>query len=354
MDEMREGLEFAKRSRSRMDVVVSTQQLGIKEAKRILGDILQVGMACTDVEYAEELSCDVEMLTGYCIPGVIKNFRHLFSLLYYIDVPEKYPDILAHINYMLVVLDQAEKYLKLRAEGMNIDVTSLIEAHLGYPWENIDFLENKMYEEDAELLQVSFYSIREHERETFMDKGYWFDLKSRKIHYTSKIRPKRAIRYIKGCDTEYDVLQPKILFIYPGRINCRIRWKETQRRAITSKDMAVLLESAETDYTDAVNRMKESFREPLANPAPALLIKLHKAFIHGDHLVLEDEHGGLLTVRDSSDDGAPTSELLRAVLPAQSVGCALLVEVNEDYRPVLFSVKPLSVITPDRIIRLLY
>ncbi|MDR0745878.1 MAG: hypothetical protein LBF17_05225 [Mediterranea sp.] len=354
MDKMKEGLESSGRSKNRVDIVTVTQQDGIKEAKRILDEILQFGIELVDVEFLDDICYDIEQLADYCMPGILKNFRYLFSILYSSDDPKMRPEIIAHVNYLLVLLNQADKYLKLRVEGMELDVTSLVEVHLGYLWNNKTFLEYKMYEEDAEILQMSFNSTKDNDGWTFIDKGYWFDLKSRRIHYTCKIRPINAERYIKSADTEYDVLQPEILFVYPGKTNCRVRWRKAQRRVATSGDMAVLLESAETDYTDVISKLKESFRDPLAERTPTLLIKLHKAFIYDDHLVLEDERGGLLTVKDLSGDNTPTSELLRAILPAQSVGCALLAEVNDNLKSVLFSVKPLSVITPDRIIRLLY
>ena len=211
-----------------------------------------------------------------------------------------------------------------------------------------------MYEENAEIIQLSFNSTKDDERITFIDKGYWFNFKTGKIHYTCRIRPARAARFIKESDTELEVLQPDKLFVYPGKINCRIRWEEAKKRKVNSNDIATLLENAETDYTAVVNRVKESFRDPLSELNPAILIKLHKAFINGDHLVLEDEQGGLLTVADLSRDNAPTSGLLRVVLPAQPKRLALLVEVNDDTLSNLFSVKPLSIVTSDKVIRLLY
>jgi hypothetical protein len=353
MDGMNEELEYPKRS-DRVAAVAKKQQKGIEKARLILEDVLRLGITPVDYEYLEEICFDIELLSDYCMPGILRDFRYLLSLLFRADDLEMRQELLAHINYLLVVLNQARRHLRRRIMGKNPDVTSHIEVCLGYSWKNIDFLDYKMYEDDAEILQVSFNSVEEEEKLIFIDKGYWFDLKTRKIHYTCRFRPIISTRYVKSNDTEFDVLQPEKIFIYPGKINCRIRWMKAQRRSVTSKDMAVLLESAETDYTDAVSRIKESFRDPLAERTPVFLIKLHKAFIHADHLVLEDERGGLLTVKDLSEDRTPTLELLQAILPAESVGYALLVEVNDDSQSVLFSVKPLSVITPDRIIRLLF
>lgn len=354
MNKLRGELETPKRSKDWMNAVAKTQQQAIDEAEQILENVLHRGISDADIEYREEICYDIEALIDYFAPGILRSFRHLFTILYHFDNPKMQRDIVAHMNYLLVVVEQAKKYIKHRIDdGAAPDVTSLIEAHLGYLWKNIDLLEYKMYELDAEILQLSFNCIKDNEKMTFVDKGYWFDLKSRKIHYTYRTRPIRAARYIKDNNTEFDVLQPEKLFVYPGKTNCRIRWGTTERREVTPKDIAVLHEDAETDYAEIVSRTKEGFRDPLLE-YPAMLIKLHKTFINGDHLVLEDEKGGLLTVMDVPKDNTPTTELLRAVLPAQPVGCALLIEINDDLESDLFSVKPLSIITPDRIIRLLY
>ncbi|NDV82925.1 hypothetical protein [Bacteroides sp. 51] len=354
MNKMKEEIETPRGNSEWMITVARRQQRTIEEAERILEDVLQMGISSVDIEYREEICYDIEGLDGYYSPGILRDFRHFFSLLYYANNPKMYPNLVAHVSYLLVVVGQIKEFLKLRIEGAELDITSMVESHIGFWWKNINLLEYKMYEKGAEIIQLSFNSTKDTEKMTFTDKGYWFNLKTGKIHYVCKIRPAKVVRFIKGNDTEPEVVKPKLMFVYPGEINSRIRWKEAKKRKVKSSDIKTLLGNAETDYAVVVNRMKESFKDPLAEPTPAVLIKLHKAFINGGHLVLEDGQGGLLTVMDLPEDNAPTSELLRAILPANPEGYALLVEVNEDIQSNLFSVKPLSIITSNRIIRLLY
>jgi hypothetical protein len=354
MDITKEDLESSQKDENRKTTIAITQEQGIAIARGLLEDILRVGILNVNIEILEDICYDIETLVDYSVPNIVKDFRLLLFMLYHVKDPKKQPKIIAHINQLLVILDEAKKCLEFRSVGVEPDANSLVEAHLGYLWKNIDLLEYKLYENDAEILQLSFNSMRNREDRIYTDKGYWFNLKTRKIQYSCRLRPADAARYIKDIDTEFDVLQPEILFVYPGMTNCRIRWQEAQRRAVTPKDIAVLHESAEANYVDAGNKIKESFRYPLAEPAPALLIKLHKAFNNGDHLVLEDEQGNLLTVMDLPEDNTPTVRLLRTILPSQPAGCAMLAEVNNNLQSILFSVKALSVITPDKIIRLLY
>lgn len=341
-----------KREGDEIQYVSKVQLSGMMAAAKSLENVLQSGIMFIDIEKREKLFFEVEDLADYYVPVFLNNFRHFFYFSH--DNNENRSEFLELINYLLTVSDQSKEYLERCAASEHPDITPVVQAHLGYFRQDIDFLEHKMYTENTEILQLSFNSTTDLKKRAFVDKGYWFDFKSRKIHYVCKIRAFRAARHIKRHNTEFDILKLKKLFLYPGKINNRVRWNAEVKRETTAKDIAVVIGSARTDYANVVNEIKENFREPLAERTPALLIKLHKAFINGDYLVLEDEQGGLLTVTDSPKDNTPTTELLQAILPAQPVGCALLVEVNDDLQSGLFSVKPLSFITPDKIIRLSY
>jgi hypothetical protein len=355
MEIKKEELESPKKSINRSDIVAATQYEGIKKAIAYVEEIFHIGIQPADDDFLDDVSSEMEELMDSYLSNIVYEFRYLLMYFYYMYTSNRHPDIVAQINHLVAVLTRAEKYLKSRIDGMEPDPASLIEDYLGYMWRTGDLVKYKMYKEDAEIIQLSFDRFDDQIKPVPVEKGYWFDLKTHEIHYTCRIRPRRGTQHVKSDDTEFDVLLPEMLFIYQGKVNRRIRWMKAQRRAITPKDLAVLLESAEPDYADAVSRIKETFRDPLIDHAPVLLIKLHKAFVQGDHLVLEDERGGLLTVMDNPvEDDNPTLELLRSILPAQSTGCALLVKVNNNIHLKLFSVKPLSIITPDKIIRLLF
>ena len=113
---MKEEMKTPKRSKEWMTAIAKTQQQAIEEAEGILESVLRRGISFADIEYREEICYDIEGLTDYFSPVILKNFRHLFSILYHAENPKMYPEILAHINYLLVLLGQAKEYLKLRAK----------------------------------------------------------------------------------------------------------------------------------------------------------------------------------------------------------------------------------------------
>lgn len=351
-----EKIKVHKRNKEWITGVSKTQLETIKAGEDILTDVLQRGIASADIEYREDLCYDIEALIDYYSPGILKSFRRLFTILDHAENPAKYPEIISYINYLLSLTYQSRKYLEQRKEWTDFDTTSTLESHIGLMWRNRDLLEYKLYEWNTEIIQLSFNSIKDTEKRVFIDKGYWINLKDGHghVHYTSKTRPILAGKFIKKDDTEVNVLQPHLLFLQPGRVNRRIRWDKAERRLVTSNDLTTILGFAQTNYTEMVQFIKECYRDPLTEQTPAFLIKLHKSFINGDHLVLEDEYGSLLTVTDLPDDPLPTTELLRTILPSQADNCALLVQVNDDIENNLFSVKPLTIVTADRIVRLLF
>ena len=189
---------------------------------------------------------------------------------------------------------------------------------------------------------------------TFVDMAYWMNIKSGQIYYTRKLRPINAARFIKKNDTEFSVLQLDKLFIYPGTINKRIRWTKTERRNVNTSDLTSILEFAECNYSECIKRIKENFRDALAEQNLVMVLRLYNVYNNDGQLILEDAHGGLLTVMDLPDEEVNTTRLLCAILPARPDNCALVIQVNNDIDSDLFSVKPLSLITSEQIIRLLF
>lgn len=354
MDKLKGEAGTLKGNKEWMVAIAQTQQQGLDELEQILEELLHRGMLLVEGCFEEEVIGDTEDLVDRHMPNILRELRHLSHYLIYSDVPKKHPAAVVHINYLLVLLDEAKRYLQERISGGEVDVNSVIEASIGRLWRNHDLIKYNLYEEGTEIVQLAFISTKNLNRRVYIDKAYWLNLKSREIQYTCKHRPMSVAKFITKNNTETAVLKANRLYTYPGKINRRIRWGKIEKREITSNEIATIHECAKADYSEVVRAIKESFREPLCERNPAILIKLHRAFINGDHLVLEDEKGAFLTVMDMPGDNMPTSELLQTILPAHPVGCTLLVQVNDDVDMDLFSVKPLSVITPDRIIRLLY
>ena len=89
---------------------------------------------------------------------------------------------------------------------------------------------------------------------------------------------------------------------------------------------------------------------------PVVLLALHKAYRVGEDLVVEDANGFAITLKDIDIvEGAvsPTGNL-KAFLPSNAEGLTLTAMMHNDVASGLLSAQPMSLITPDKIIRLLY
>jgi hypothetical protein len=103
-----------------------------------------------------------------------------------------------------------------------------------------------------------------------------------------------------------------------------------------------------------VKTAKSTIKNPLMEKNPVVLLKLNKAYLVGEHIVLEDRQGNRITVVDLPEQHVYTETLLKSILPGRCENCALTAMINNDIKTGTFSVTALSLIIPDKIIRLLY
>jgi len=87
---------------------------------------------------------------------------------------------------------------------------------------------------------------------------------------------------------------------------------------------------------------------------PVVLLALHKAYLNGEDLVVEDANGFALTLKDMEAQAVSPTANLRAFLPANAEGLCLTVMMHNDVANGLLSAQPMSLITSDKIVRLLY
>jgi hypothetical protein len=84
------------------------------------------------------------------------------------------------------------------------------------------------------------------------------------------------------------------------------------------------------------------------------LIRLHKARILGKRVVLEDESGNQLTLKDSGYFDTAVENTLQVILAPDMNGFCMTVLFENDIESGLFFARPLSILTKEKNIRLLY
>ena len=213
-----------------------------------------------------------------------------------------------------------------------------------------------LYEENASLVQLSFNSYDNEARKEYVDEGLWLNLTTGKIFKTMNYRPYKAAKYIKEENTMFGVLQLKDLYIYPGDTNPRIRWEADSitERPLQKTDLTTIKQWASTQFADTIKSVKNTIKNPLMDKHPVVLLALHKAYRVGEYLVVEDANGFAITLKDIGEGAVSPTGNLKAFLPSNAEGLTLTAMMHNDVASGLLSAQPMSLITPDKIIRLLY
>ncbi|MDU1890719.1 MAG: SWIM zinc finger family protein [Dysgonomonas sp.] len=336
---------------------VDAQLAGIEIANKILKDIVQTGLSSIDAKIQRTLQTQIKELGNYYINGIQTAFNNLLLELDNV-YNEEYTLVIDQINYISALLKKSTEYLNKRKEDpeANPELDSAIEEQIGYVWKLIELMQYGLWEENAELIQLSFSSYDNRARKEYVDEGIWVNLKTGKIYKTKNYRPYRAAKYIKEDNSSFDVLQLKELFIYPGDQNPRIRWEAegNKERKLTDKDLATVLASASNNYAESIKLVKSTIKNPLMDKHPVVIISLHKAYLNDENLVVEDKQGNKLTLKDMDEYSFSAATNLKAIMPAQPEGLALVVMINNNVQTGLLSAQPMSLVTPEKIIRLLY
>lgn len=333
------------------------QLTGLNLAGKILIEIVQTGLSSLDAKMIKTLQVQVKELGNYYINGVQTAFNDLFLELHGVE-GEEYTRVIDRINYLSALLKKATDYLNKRKENPEEDpeLDSAIEEQIGYAWKLTELMQYDLYEEHAEIFQLSFNSFDDSARKEFVDEGIWFNLKSGRIYKTKNYRPYRAAKYIKEDNSEFDVFQLKELFIYPGDSNPRVRWETdgVTPRKMEQNDLQKVLDAAASDYQEMIKSVKQTIKNPLMDKHPVVLIKVNKASLSGNDLVVEDVQGNCLTLRDLPEQEVASTINLQAFLAEQPRDTALAVMIHNNVQTGLLAAQPMCLVTPEKIIRLLY
>jgi hypothetical protein len=336
---------------------IDAQLNGIEIAEKILNDIVQTGLSSIDAKFSRTLDAQIKELGNYYIAGFQTAFNDFLLELQEVK-NEDYTLVIDGINYISALIKKSVEYLNRRKENPEAapELDSAIEEQIGYVWKLIELMQYGLYEENGELTQLSFNSYDDPARKAFVDEGIWINLKTGKIYKTKNYRPYKAAKYIKEDNSSFNVLQLKEMFIYPGDQNPRVRWEPegATERPLTPKELAQIMHFASGNYADTIKSIKNTIKNPLMDKKPVVLLLLHKAYLKGDCLVVEDAQGNKLTLKDIDEARFSSVANLKAMLPANPHEIALTAMINNNVQTGLFSAQPMSLVTPEKMIRLLY
>ena len=338
-----------------------TKQLeGLDMAERMVDDLLSSGLgtlAGSSAQTYDKLAKDL----GSCyLTGPQTAFTRIALAVRTVQKdPEKAERAYAEALRILVALRSTIKksrvFLqgKLEAGSFTPEDSALFEA-LGGVWKLEDLRAIDSFRENAKIVQLSFDVSFDEAKKEYVERGWWIDLDSGDIFQTLNLRPMKALKYVKGEDSRFGVLEVPELYIYPGEGDRRVRWESAVPRPLTAEEQARLPRLAQPDLAAAVKRTKGTIKNTLAPKFLAALVPVGALGKVGEAFVLEDPAGGRIVLRDRPEDGADHASTARlAMLPgAVPAGSALFGLMFYDEGDRSLCLHPYSVVTPDQIIRL--
>lgn len=244
---------------------------------------------------------------------------------------------------------------KLEAGDFSAEDSALFEA-LGGVWKLEDLKAVGAVRENARLVQLSFDVSFDEAKREYVERGWWLDTGSGDIFQTLNLRPVKALKYVKGDDSRFGLLEVPDLYIYPGEGDRRVRWESASTRPLTAEEQAKLPALAQPDLAAAVKLVKSKIKNTLAPKLLAVLVPIGRLGKVGEDFVLEDPAGARIVLRDRAGDGADHACTARlAMLPrAVPAGSALFGLMFYDEADRSLCLHPYSVVTPGEIVRLMY
>lgn len=338
------------------------QLAGLDMAERMVSELLTAGvgaLAGSSAQTYEKLARD---LGSSYLTGLQTSFSRIALTVRTVQkdpgrAQAAYGEALRVLIALHSTIKKGRVFLqkKLEEGAYSAEDTVLFEA-LGGVWKLEDLRAVGAFRENARLVQLSFDVSYDEAKKEFCERGWWLDTASGQIDQTLNLRPAKALKYVKGDDSRFDLLEIPVLCTYPGEGNRRIRWDSANPRPITAQEQAALPTLAQPGLAAAVKLVKGQIKNTLLPKYMAVMAPIGRIGMAGDAFVLEDPKGGRIVLRDRAEDGADHASTARlAALPeAIPEGSALFGMMFYDGADRTICLHPYSVVTPGRVIRLLY
>ncbi len=339
---------------------LSRQLEGLDMAEKMVNDLLTTGVGTLSGSSAQAYDKLAKDLGSCYLTGLQAAFTRMALAVRTIQQNSGQSDIayteaLRILIYLRSVIKKSRTFLqtKLETDNFSSEDTVLFEA-LGGVWKLEDLHAVGAFREKARLMQLSFDVSYDEAKKEYIERGWWLDIDSGHIDQTLNFRPLKALKYVRGEDSRFDLLEIPTLYTYPGEGNRRIRWDSASSRPLTKEERAALPALARPDLATALKETKNQIKNTLLPKFLAVLLPIGQLGKVEDTLVLEDPEGTRIVLRDRPEDGASHASTDRlALLPERiSPGSALFGLMFYDESDRSICLHPYSILTPSRIIRL--
>lgn len=341
---------------------LSKQLEGLDMAEKMVNDLLSGGLGALAGSSAQSFDKLAQDLGSCYLTGPQTAFTRIALAVRTVQkdpaqAGAAYAQALRELVALRSVIKKGRTFLqdKLEAGSFSPEDSTLFEA-LGGVWKLEDLKAIGSVKENARLAQLSFDVSFDEAKREYVERGWWLDIDTGALYQTLNLRPVKALKYVKGDDSRFGLLEVPALSVYPGEGDRRVRWESASTRPLTPEEQAALPALAQPDLAAAVKLVKGKIKNTLAPKFLAVLVPIGRLGRAGEVFVLEDPAGSRIVLRDRPEDGSDHVSTTRLALLPEEVpaGSALFGLMFYDEGDRTLFLHPYSVVTPGEIVRLMF
>lgn len=337
---------------------LKSQLEGLDLVEKVVNDLMSAGLGTIGGASLKTYQQLAKQMGDYYLPGPQRLCNQLLIEItaFQKDHDESHYDAaISVLEKLWTLIKKSRQYIneKLEKDDVTLEDTVLYEE-LGGIWKLSELEELGKSKKNASLMQLSFWVTYDEARKEYIDTGCWADLDDGEIYMNYNYRPLKAQKYVKQEDSIFGVAKVPSAVFYPGDGNVRVRWDGAQIREYEQADYEAIIQHAATSVRQEAKTVKNFLKNAMTQPMLIKLIAFNRIGKIGEDYVLADKNNDTILLGNMPDMEDTTIRL--SMLPD---GALLENQVllgafyyNKDNRRLM--IQPLSIITQDAVVRLLY
>lgn len=337
---------------------LKSQLEGLDLVEKVVNDLMSAGLGTIGGASLKTYQQLAKQMGDYYLPGPQRLCNQLLIEItaFQKDQDEAHYDAaISVLEKLWTLIKKSRQYIneKLEKDDVTLEDTVLYEE-LGGIWKLSELEELGKSKKNASLMQLSFWVTYDEARKEYIDTGCWADLDNGEIFMNYNYRPLKSLKYVKQEDSIFGVAKVPSAVFYPGDGNVRVRWDGAQIRAYEQADYEAVFQHAVTSVKQEAKAVKNFLKNAMTQPMMIKLIAFNRIGKIGEDYVLADKNDDTILLGNMPDMEETTlrlSMLPNGALLENQVLLGAFYYNKENRRLML---QPLSIITHDAVVRLLY
>ena len=335
-----------------------TQLEGLQMTETLVRDLITAGLGSMGGTKLADYRQVARQLGDYYLPGPQLLLNRLIAE---IEAFQKdgsdahYAAAVELLRRLWSLVRKGQSYLnnKLETGSAGLDADPLY-AELGGVWKLAELQAVGCSRQNARLVQLAFWVGFDETAQTWSDTGVWADLAGGPLCLTQNYRPVKALKHLRADDSVFGLLRVPEMAVYPGEGNPRARWETAEAGELTVADWAALHAQAAPGLAPVVKQAKNLLKNTLAAPVWFALVRYARIARCADGYVLEDAAGETILLGDAPGMEPTAASVGLLQDPALFRDQVLLAGFYYDPAARRLLAQPISILTADRTVRLLY